>query len=250
MPLFSYRAINDDNTEVRGSLESSDEQNARKALEDLSLEVLDIAEATRSHDVPVAAVPAEQVPVFAFEGKDASGTVRRGTLQATNKYEAFKSLRDQQKLFLMMLSPIGTLPQYNDPELTQWQRGVKDSAREVSSPKVGFTNTAQGVVKPTASPIAATSERYYPLTVTLRLYAGWLLAWYGLCIIIGYYAVARSLPWDIPFVKAFFLSPLVFRFIAALILFLVLTSLHQRMKGKLLSGIILSVAGIGLLYLL
>ncbi len=260
MTLFTYRATNDDNKEVRGSIDSPDELNARKALEDLNLEVIEISEASRAKPVVAAeAAPETQMPVFAFEGKDTAGTVRRGTMQAQSKYEAFKKLRDDQKLFLSMLSPVGVLPQYKDAELDQWQRGVKVAPSQSQNPApipqapkapaprqtIGFTNIAEPVTK--SAPAVASKVpggTYHPLTATLRLYAGWLLAWYGLFVAVGYYSVYRVLPWDIPFVQAFYLSPLIFSFIAAIFIFLMMSAIHKAVKGGLLAGISISILGI------
>lgn len=262
MTLFMYRATNDDNKEVRGSIDSPDELNARKALEDLNLEVIEILEASRAKPVVTAdVVPETQMPVFAFEGKDTAGTVRRGTMQAQSKYEAFKKLRDDQKLFLSMLSPVGVLPQYKDTELDQWQRGVKvatepsqnptpvTQAPKATAPKqaIGFTNIVEPATKST--PVAATKAArgaYHPLTATLRLYAGWLLAWYGLFVAVGYYSVYRVLPWDIPFVQAFYMSQLIFSFIAAIFIFLMMSAIHKAVKGGVLAGIAFSILGIAL----
>lgn len=269
MPLFTYRATNDDNKEVRGSIDSPDELNARKALEDLNLDVIEIAEAHRikpeAEPVPVA--PEATMPAFAFEGKDGSGTVRRGTMQAQSKYEAFKRLRDDQKLFLTMLSPVGVLPQYKDAELDQWQRGAKTDApkaaqtpvaqtqqaaaaaapKAASRPTIGFTNVTEPPKKETpARAVKASQAGYHPLASTLRLYAGWLLAWYGLFVAIGYYSMQRVLPWDIPFVQAFYMSPLIFSFIVAIFIFLMMSALHKTVRGGLLTGITFTVLGIGL----
>lgn len=262
MPLFTYKATNDDNKEVRGSIDSPDEANARKALEDLNLEVLEISEASRIK--PVAAEPTTepQFPVFAFEGKDGSGTVRQGTLQAATKYEAFKHLRDDQKLFLTMLSPVGVLPQYKDAELDQWQRGVKVSVTPSAAPvpikppvqppaprpTIGFTNIPDVPKKDEPAPVTSpkTAGAYHPLTATLRLYAGWLFAWYGLFVAVGYYSTTRAMPWDVPFVRAFYESPLIFSFIIAIFIFLMLSALHKAMKGGIITGIIFTIIGIGM----
>ncbi len=278
MPLFSYRATDDDNKEVRGSLDATDELTARSALENLHLEVLEISEASRTHSSPTAPEHQDQLPVFAFEGKDGAGHVRRGTLQAAIKYEAFKRLRDDQKLFLTMLSPVGVLPQYKDPDLDQWQRNSKTLApapsvqtatsqpvlnakpvnlQGASAPtkpaprtSLGFTNIPE-VTKKAAepSPINKTTSRdYHPLSGTLRLYAGWLLAWYGLFVAVGYFSFERSLPWNIPFVQAFYLSPLIFSFIVAIFIFLTLSAIHKIMKGGLIAGIAFTLVGIGLFF--
>lgn len=261
MPLFTYRATNDDNKEVRGSIESPDEINARTALEDLNLEILEITEASRvkANPSPVSGtVSDQQMPVFAFEGKDTAGTVRRGTMQAQTKYEAFKRLRDDQKLFLTMLSPVGVLPQYKDVELDQWQRGVKQAPttqnappaqpkQPASRPTIGFTNiTEPAPVKVAAPEIPSQNKVYHPLTATLRLYAGWLLAWYGLFVAVGYYSVQRTLPWNVPFVQAFYLSPLIFSFIAAIFIFLLMSALHRTTKGGAFAAISYAVLGTAL----
>lgn len=258
MPLFTYTATNDDNKEVRGSIDSPDEANARKALEDLHLDVTQIAEASRVKSEPsaVQTSPEPQMPVFAFEGKDTAGAVRQGTLQAPTKYDAFKKLRDDQKLFLTMLSPVGVLPQYKDSELDQWQRGVKTAERPLSAPitqtsaarpTTGFTNIPDAPKATASSPPPATSSGgYHSLTATLRLYAGWLFAWYGLFVALGYYAAQRMLPWDIPFVRAFYESELIFSFVIAIFLYLLLTALHKVMKAGMITGIIFTILGVGL----
>lgn len=239
MPLFSYKATNDDNKEVRGSIDSADEMSARKALEDLHLDILEISETSHQHTPPTEIhATQDQLPVFAFEGKDTGGLVRRGTIQAATKYAAFKKLRDDQKLFVAMLSPVGVLPQYKDPELDQWQRAAR--------PSVGFTSIPSVEVKKSEPPAAVrktASGQYHPLASTLRLYAGWLLAWYALFVVVGYYSLSRALPWDIPFVQAFYVSPLIFGFIVAIFLFLLFSALHKMLKGGLLTGIVLTIAG-------
>lgn len=259
MTLFTYRATNDDNKEVRGSIESPDEINARTALENLNLEVIEISEASRNKAPTTPSLESEQkMPVFAFEGKDSTGTVRRGTMQAQGKYEAFKRLRDDQKLFLTMLSPVGILPQYKDAELDQWQRGVKQAPTSPSAPPaqakqasprptIGFTNIAEPTPAKVVTPVSAPENKvYHPLTATLRLYAGWLLAWYGLFVAVGYYSVQRTLPWDIPFVQAFYLSPLIFSFIAAIFIFLLMSALHKTTKGGFFAAIVYAVLGTAL----
>ena len=48
MPLFTYRAINDDNKEVRGTIDAPDVSSARQAVENMHLEVLDVSESSRT----------------------------------------------------------------------------------------------------------------------------------------------------------------------------------------------------------
>lgn len=252
MALFTYTATNDDNKEVVGSLESADEASARRAVEDLHLEVKELREASRTKPAAAQASPGGQPQSFAFEGTDAAGTVRRGTLQAPTKRDAFAHLRDDQKLTLRMLSPVGVLPQYKDPDLEQWQGKTGPAPSPVASvPKrpIGFTGVGAASIPQPKVPAAsepASAGAYMPLTSTLRLYAGWLLAWYGLFVALGYYATVRSLPWEIPFVQAFYVSPLIFSFVVAIFLFLLLSTVHRMTKGRLISGLLLTVIGIGM----
>jgi hypothetical protein len=87
-------------------------------------------------------------------------------------------------------------------------------------------------------------KKYFPLLSTLRLYAGWLLAWYGLFVALGYYSTFRTLPFEIPLVMSFYTSPLIFSVTVAVFLFLLSTTIHRAINGKLASGLILTVAGI------
>ncbi len=288
MPVFAYRAINEDGKEVRGSIDAPDRDAALKAVEDLHLDVLDVTEATRIKQAsPVAgATPAQNS--FAFEGTDSGGGVHRGTIQAPTKRAAFEKLRSDQKLTLKMLAPMGTLPKYNDPDLAAWQNEGKTVAVPVQPvnttvplhaqpkpavapkapspspspapptpkprPLVTFTDTAVPPVKKVAAtpppPKPAAVSGYHSITTTLRLYAGWLLAWYGLFVAVGYYATVRALPWDIPFVQAIYVSPLIFSFTVAIFLFLFLSEVHRHFKGRLILGTILTLLGAGLFVLI
>ncbi len=269
MALFSYRAINDDSKEVRGQVEATDLDAAKSALEEQHLDVIELNEARRSRsvDAPAAPLSVEQ-PVlkttFAFEGTDAAGTIRRGTIQSESKYQAFERLKQDQNLLVAMLSPLGVTPQYRDSDLENWQRAEvaapapppplpTQTKQEAPPPtsvapvakKVGFSSPVPKT--PPAPPPAAPSvqpKAYHPLAATLRLYAGWLLAWYGLFVALGYYATYRTLPWEIPFVQAFFVSPLIFDFIVATFLFLMLSHAHRVLHGKMISAVVLIVIGV------
>lgn len=264
MVSYRYRAIDNDGKEIRGSVDAPSLDAARKAVEDTHVEVIEVAEASRVAPEPAPMDLAPPVKAsFAFEGKDSSGTVRRGSMQAENKFEAFQKLQAGQKLFLTMLSPVGVTPQFRDHDLENWQKGstapvaaVPDSpppgVKKGEKKPIGFAMAAPAV-PPTTVKAAATHQTtdghaYAPLTSTLRLYAGWLLAWYGLFVSLGYYVHSRALPWSVPYVEAFFLSPLIFSFTVAIFLFLVLSSVHRTVHGKFLSGILFGIFGIVLFF--
>jgi len=265
MPLFSYKAINDDNKEVHGTIDAPDVISARQAIDELHLEVINVSETSRNHLSETKNESIQLLPVtktiFAFEGTDEHGQTRRGTVEAPNKHEAFEHLKNDQKLYLTALSPTGITPPYRDYDLVNWQKKeVKpspiipqvDFSSKVQPEKkpLGFSNFPEGTLaggpKKPADPNPNNGKKiYHPLLSTLRLYAGWLLAWYGLFVALGYYSHVRTLPFNIPFVEAFFLSPLIFTFVVAIFLFLMLTSIKRVVGGGIFTGFVLTILGIG-----
>ena len=267
MTLFSYSAINDDDKEVRGTIDAPDLHSAREAVERLHLEVKEVYEANHlRNQVQTELSPPVHVSktIFSYEGTDDSGQVQNGTLEAAGKREAFERLKNEKKLFLNALSPAGITPPYRDYDLINWQKNeIKSSIPSPPSPETG---EGPGVRTPAEAPIKplgfsaiqnqvpsnnsqkekepASDKQYYPLTSTLRLYAGWLLAWYCLFVALGYYSHFRSLPLEIPFVEAFFLSPLIFNFVIAIFIFLMFTALNRILKGNRLTGAALTLVGI------
>lgn len=85
---------------------------------------------------------------------------------------------------------------------------------------------------------------YYPLFDTLRLYAGWLLAWYVAIYALGAYQVTRRLPVELSLVEELFFSPLILHFAVAAYLFLTLSSLHRLLRRNRLAAVGLWVLGI------
>lgn len=96
---------------------------------------------------------------------------------------------------------------------------------------------------------STSSVLYFPILETLRLYAGWLLAWYSLVYAIGGYQFTKDLPIHIPYAESLFLSPLVLSFTFAAYLFLLLTSIYTYSNISKKSGVALSIVGITLFIL-
>lgn len=289
MPLYAYRATDADGKEVKGSLDAPSEDSARQVLaSDLHLTVNELWEASRTH-APESAPPAPFLKTsFVFEGKDATGTIHKGTIQADSKYEAFEKLRQDHNLTLTLLTPMGVKAPAKDLDLDQWQPRtqkapppVTTTAAPSAQPNVAKSSTAQTVAaKPPPAPAPAPAKKtvgftiiddaptlpppaprslggevgsaplanpllkYLPLISTLRLYAGWLLAWYGLFVALGYYTTVRLLPFDIPMVMSFYASPLIYSVTLAVFLFLLCTAIQKSIQGKIATGFVLTVGGI------
>ncbi|MBM3227649.1 hypothetical protein FJZ27_02160 [Candidatus Peribacteria bacterium] len=95
----------------------------------------------------------------------------------------------------------------------------------------------------------STPRVYLPIAATLRLYAGWLLAYYAVVYALGWYVRSRPLPFAIPYVEALLLSPLVLSFTLAAFLFLILQSAHNTWGKGPLKGCFLGVCGLALFLL-
>lgn len=103
---------------------------------------------------------------------------------------------------------------------------------------------------PQPAPAVEVSGRvYFPLFETLRLYAGWLLAWYSLVYAIGSYQFMKDVPMRIPYAESLFLSPLVLSFTFAAYLFLLLSGFYARFGRKKRVAVVLLVVGIALFVL-
>lgn len=91
----------------------------------------------------------------------------------------------------------------------------------------------------------ANANAYAPLHETLRIFAGWLLAWYGLIYALGFLEYSGKLP-SIPFVHELFLSPLVLQFTFGTFLLLALSNIHRWLGGGVLKGFALAALYVAL----
>ncbi len=209
MTLFQYRTLQD-GKEVLGTIDAPSAQSAQELLQKNAIEATDIQEASRINRPSGSVLSAEpMVQSFAYEGVDASGVTRHGTVQGNTKREAFDRLLSSQKLSLSLLSPLGITPLFPDPDLERWQQEKKST-----------------------SSVEAQHSLYTSLLDTLRLYAGWLLVWYTLFSSIGYYSSVRVLPFSIPFSELFFRSLFLSSVALSAFLFLFATSILPQIINR------------------
>lgn len=93
------------------------------------------------------------------------------------------------------------------------------------------------------------SEEYVPLLDTLRLFAGWLLGWYGLIYLLGALQLKGILPEDLPLIQGLFTSGLILRLTFATFLFLLFSSLHRTIHKGAGMGALLTIVGLVLFFL-
>ena len=175
-----------------------------------------------------------------------------GTIEAADEDAARAELQNQElspdELFQISYDSSSSAPPPAPAEADITVESEKDKEIEIEEPDTQASPYDWENVEKEATVKARTSEEriYYPIVDTLRLYAGWLLAWYFLVYALGLYQTTRELPFRIPYLQGIFDSPLVLSFTLASFLFLLMTSLNRLVDSnrKFLSGLVFTVLGL------
>lgn len=153
------------------------------------------------------------MPLFFYRARDTGNTPQEGTIDALSLQNA-RDLLKSKGLFVEEIH-----------EATMKDQGIKKT----------FLTAEAG---------EASRAPYYPLIDTLRLYAGWLLAWYGLIFAMGAYQHRGVLPFESQLVAGLAASPVVLATAGGVFLFLMLSSIHKAIPGGILKGLLLSFIGV------
>ncbi len=151
---------------------------------------------------------------YAYIAKRADGSDARGTLDASSPEFAREALRRQGLMVEDVRERTTPLP---------WS-GQKAKTMDISVTEDGA---------------------YAPLMDTLRIFAGWLLGWYGVIYALGFLSSTGRLP-TLPFVDELFTSSLVLYFTFGTFLFLALSNIHRWLGKGLLLGCVLALVYVGL----
>ncbi len=157
---------------------------------------------------------------FTYIARNQTGQIDRGTIEAPSMEQARETLRKRGLLTEQIQSLSNAMP---------WT-----------------TTEDDGSVQKNDVAIPNQTRSYLPLEGTLRLFAGWLLAWYGLVYLLGAFQYNQKLPPDVPFLQALFVSPLVLRCTLGVFLFLLFTDLHRWLGRGIGKGILLTIVAVGL----
>ncbi len=179
------------------------------------------------------------MPIFSYTALDKDGKTIRGTVDAENLQAASAALDNIQLVPEEIHEQ--TMNENKSPKKIksvppQWQEVPPIPAED----EVTFDKKDELLTDDKGHRV------YFHLLDTLRLYAGWLLVGYFTAYILGLYKLTKPLSFDIPYVLAFLYSPLILSFTLACFLFLLATSIHKRIKGGTVSGVILTVFSVGL----
>ena len=162
------------------------------------------------------------MPQFTYSAVTKAGELKEGTMEAISMQAARDALKEMN--------------------LT-----LEEIHESTAAEQVEFTSSTPPVmplIPAAVSTETASKHAYFPLTDTLRLYAGWLLAWYALVYGLGSFQQTRALPFQIPYLSGLFLSPLVLQFTLGAFLFLLCTGLWKSLKKNLWIGLLLIVLGV------
>lgn len=171
------------------------------------------------------------MPTFFYIARDEKGRIDRGTMQSASVEAARETLRKKNLTVEQVIEKkLAEEPKINFTPRMPWTT-IEDE--KVEKQTMRAVKIEQTKVK-----------NYVPLVDTLRLFAGWLLAWYALVYLLGDFQMSGGISKDVPYIEALFTSSLVLRFTVATFLFLLCTSLHKWLKGGIGKGITLTAIGV------
>jgi hypothetical protein len=156
---------------------------------------------------------------YTYQATDSSGKMQKGTLDALSLQAA------RNAVAALGLEPV---------EIYESQAPFVDPLKAIEK----ISNVPPTNNEPTSKVV------YFPLLETLRLYAGWLLAWYSIVYAVGAYQFMKDTPYRIPYAESLFLSPLVLSFTFAAFLFLLFSGVYKMTGRSKKVGIVLAVVGI------
>lgn len=157
------------------------------------------------------------MPSFVYAAQNTSGAETNGMIEALSLQEARNTLKERG-LFVTEIH-----------ESTMEERGIEKQWVYEEEPEEQEMDKKDSNVPEKELP--KKEQRYVPLISTLRLYAGWLMAWYIIIYLLGAYQVTGQSPFILPIIEGLFYSKVVLIFTFTTFLFLLLSTLHQSLKS-------------------
>jgi len=99
MPKFSYTVINPEGLTLNGIIEAENESSAREKLNKMDFSVVEIMPLSEEEKKEVE----EEIVRYEFEGVDQAGRKIKGTIDAADKYSAFKRLVSEYRIEIAAL---------------------------------------------------------------------------------------------------------------------------------------------------
>ncbi|MBI3336560.1 hypothetical protein HYZ98_03280 [Candidatus Peregrinibacteria bacterium] len=155
------------------------------------------------------------MPLFFYRARDNKNLQKEGTIDALSLQHA----RDLLKTKALFVEEIH--------EATMKEQHIKKAFVIDEPPEHPL---------PPAHPLPP----YLPLIDTLRLYAGWLLVWYGLIFAIGTYQYRGIIPFRSELIAGLASSTTVLVSAFGVFIFLMFSSLHKTLHGGIFKGMVLT----------
>lgn len=138
MPKYRYNVINQENKALNGTISAPDEQSARKELNQLGFSIISI------NEIPENEVEEQQGPVLpTFEFAATDKTLKRvvGTIQAEDRYNAYKRLMNEYSFEVEYLVD-QALPE--DQKAPERAKGVFELQNQMDEEAISLQKKVQG----------------------------------------------------------------------------------------------------------
>lgn len=211
MATFSYIAKRADGAETRGKIDAVSIDTAREELRKQGLMVEDIREQPAPPKQQQAARPPQAKP----QQQQKPAEQRPKPQQQKPHFTPPTPLVQRQPTLGVQASPA---PARSKPEPLPWS---------------GANNGA--------APRLPDEESYVPMHQTLRIFSGWLLAWYGLIYALGFLEQTGKIA-PVPFIHELFASRLVLQFTFGTFLLLALSNVHHWLGRGPFTALFLGLA--------
>lgn len=216
MPFFNYTARDANGTEITGTIDALNELAARTALQAIELEPIFIQ--VRSEELNVAEIPNTNVnstamPVVNAKQWEVLEPVKPAT---ANIYKDVQPIHENWTTF---------------KEEEAYER--KDDLPVLPADSLHYEKQQQKI--------------YYPFSETIRLYAGWLLAWYGLVYALAHFEQTRQPLPAIPYVAGLLYSPAIRSITVACFIYLLFQGIMNKYFTSTSIKFLFSLVGIALL---
>jgi len=197
------------------------------------------------------------MPLYSYTGKNTKSEPVQGSIDSEDIPSAKQAL-SAKGIFAEEVFQISYDSTVGPESITPQQASAPSEEKQVppleedkepvlpQKPKKAAAVKKQAKAKESTTSMPKAEKEYYPISDTLRLYAGWLLAWYGLVYALGSYQSTRELSFEIPYLMGIYYSPLVLSFTLGSFLFLLLSGLHRIVGRGILPGLFFSIVGLGL----
>jgi len=187
------------------------------------------------------------MPLYSYTARNSQGELIKGTIDAVSLQAARAALqnirlRAEEVHEMLPMHEVPPPPSDTEPDINLSSPPAVPSWTVENEPEEEPAEEQE--IEPSQVSSEENPKVYFPLTDTLRLYAGWLLTGYFVAYILGGYQYTKPLPFTIPYALAFLTSPLILSFALTAYLFLLFTGIKKGVKGGMLSTMVLTIVAI------